>query len=310
MVNKYFKEASDSLAKLGINALDDIIIASQSKVILFSDITDAVPRLNVISGNLSYFGLEDKKSIALEDFVGLLDLDNKYAEVSGREEYFKTIYDDIFDFTTDTNITIPLSINGNRLWVRFHVVDIETSENVKAFFITNVTEYRQDEEEMFEKTHKDSLTHLFNKYTLDYHYGARFRFDDFHVMYLDLDDFKKINDKCGHIVGNDFLVEFANILKSHEDNYNRFYRIGGDEFVGFLFKKENEVVSIATDILLRTTKYKHPDCKHSISTSIGICKSTIGEDVIRKADKVLYEVKENGKNHFSYKTEDEIKIGE
>ncbi len=308
MKNRHFNQAKEELSRINIDALNDIILASESKVILYGDITVKEPILKVISGDLTYFGLEDNDSILLSDFISFLDLDNKYAEVSGEKEYNETIQTDLFNFNTETNVTIPLRINDKRSWVRFHMENIDSNKNVKAFFISDVSQYRQDEEEIFEKTHKDSLTHLFNKYTLDYHYGARYKFENFHVMYLDLDDFKKINDKCGHIVGNEFLIEFANILKSHEDNYNRFYRVGGDEFVGFLFKKESEVVEIASDILMRTMKYKNSQCKHSVSVSIGICKAVKGEDVIRKADRILYEVKENGKNHFQYEIEDQIKI--
>ena len=306
--NKYYKQAKKNLKEqYQIDVLNDIIMARDSRAILYGDVTEENPTLHVIGGNLSYFGFEDSESIKLSEILDVLYLDNKYAEVSGKQEYKDTIYGDVWNFTEETNITFPIEINNNVQWLRINVLPVVTHKDIRAFILNNVTKYRVGEEEMFEKTHKDSLTGLFNKYTLDYHYGTRYKFEDFHVLYLDLDDFKKINDKCGHVVGNDFLIEFANILKSHEDNYNRFYRIGGDEFVGFLFKSEGEIREIANDIIMRIYKYKHKECKHSTSVSIGIVKAVEAEDVIRKADKVLYDVKETGKNHFEYRTEDQIK---
>lgn len=307
MRNKYFLDSEKDLIKNhNINVVDEIILSNKERVILFADITDKNLEMKVISGSLDVFGLEDTKSISLYTFIDYLDMNNKYAEVSGRIEYKATIEKDIFDFDTNTNVTIPLLVNDKRVWVRIHIVMVESNKKIRAFHITDVTQYRVEEEDIFDKTHKDSLTNLFNKYTLDYHYGSRYNFENFHVMYFDLDDFKIINDKCGHITGNDFLKEFANILKTHEDNYDRFYRIGGDEFVGLIFRDKHDVLELAADILIKTTKYKHPDCKHSTSVSIGICKATTREDVIRKADKVLYEVKNSGKNNYKYIVEDEI----
>lgn len=307
MLNKYFKNAQKVLKEEhNIDVLNDILMARDSRIILYGDITGKDPLLHVVGGDLQYLGFEDKESIYLSEIFNTLYLESAYAEVSGKQEYKDTIQKDLFDFNGESNITFPILTKQEVKWIRVNMLPIESNPKIKAFIFNNVTKYRVSEEDVFEKTHKDSLTKLFNKYTLDYHYGERYHFDNFHVLYLDLDDFKKINDKCGHNVGNEFLVEFARILKLHEDNYNRFYRIGGDEFVGFLFKNKKEVIEIANDIIMKIYKFKHPECKHSTSVSIGIVKSVEGIDVIRKADKVLYEVKEHGKNHFKYKTEDEF----
>jgi diguanylate cyclase (GGDEF)-like protein len=308
MHNKYLDQATDLLKrKYNIDVVKDIILARQDRTILFGDTTDANNViLHVISGDLTDFGFEDNDSIKLKVFIEHFDHNNKYSEVAGQDEYFKGILTDILDFKTETNVTFPINVSEKRFWIRFNVVPIKNKEDLSVFFLTDVTKYLNEEEQLFEKTHKDSLTNLFNKYTLDYHYGLRHKFDNFHVLYLDLDDFKQINDTHGHAVGDKYLVKFANLLKSFEENYNRFYRIGGDEFVGFIFEPKNKVIEIAEQIVSLTSDVSAKECRERITVSIGIAGATTAEDLIRKADKVLYTVKGEGKNNFKYVTEDNI----
>lgn len=126
---------------------------------------------------------------------------------------------------------------------------------------------------------------------------------DFHVMYLDLDDFKPINDRHGHALGNEYLMAFANILKSYQQGYNQFYRMGGDEFVGLFWGSDEDIKTIAKSIIHETQMIKFPPDERGITVSIGIMKATKRHDVIRKADKILYDVKNKGKNRFEYVVE-------
>jgi diguanylate cyclase (GGDEF)-like protein len=183
---------------------------------------------------------------------------------------------------------------------------VQRSADLLSIFITDVTQTMLSEEQNFDRSHRDSLTGLFSKYTLDYHYGMRYRKPGFHAVYLDLDDFKTLNDQYGHFEGDAFLRAFAGILKSHQSDDSLFYRLGGDEFIGMIFGTEEELRRMAEDILARTRRIRLNQASRVPSVSIGIVCSEQGDDVIRKADHVMYEVKNSGKNGYRYCLESEI----
>ena len=83
------------------------------------------------------------------------------------------------------------------------------------------------------------------------------------------------------------------------------YRVGGDEFVGLVFGNTTYVKKLAEEILKRARLIQTPKSKRLLSVSIGIIKGTVHEDLINKADQVLYEAKRNGKDQYIYKIENE-----
>ena len=126
-------------------------------------------------------------------------------------------------------------------------------------------------------------------------------------MFVDLDNFKKINDTYGHAMGDDVLHEFGDCIRRifrHTDILGRF---GGDEFIIFLpHPIDEDVVSTrAQDLLdLMQETIKIEDDTIDFHASIGIAKcpenGATYEDVMEKADKALYYSKKNGKNMFMY----------
>ena len=126
-------------------------------------------------------------------------------------------------------------------------------------------------------------------------------------MFVDLDNFKKVNDTYGHAVGDDVLHEFGDCIRRvfrHTDILGRF---GGDEFIIFLPNPiEDDVVSTrAQDLLsLMDENIKIEDASIDFHASIGIAKCPSNgatyEEVMEKADQALYYSKKNGKNMFMY----------
>lgn len=126
------------------------------------------------------------------------------------------------------------------------------------------------------------------------------------VMYIDLDHFKKLNDTYGHAFGDSFLKVFAEKLTSSVRKADTLSRIGGDEFVIILEEIQdkqsailvcqNVMKAFAKPILVGNTPI-------SVSLSIGVAiydpmsDDTI-EDLMKKADIALYQVKDNDRNGF------------
>ncbi|AUD63582.1 hypothetical protein BK010_08775 [Tenericutes bacterium MO-XQ] len=301
----FFKHAQEKLKnKYNLDVIHDIVLGNSERVFLYADRSEGEQiTLHVISNSLELIGLPHQESITIDRLMNLIDYENKYAEVAGLSRYKTYIEKELFDFSKIMNITFPIKYNNQRVWIHFDGFKVEKNENIYAIFASNITELMEHEEELYEKTHKDSLTQLFNKYAFDYHYGLRYQLEDLHILYIDIDDFKDINDKFSHHVGNETLQKLASLLKRYESGNNRFYRLGGDEFVGMFFNDTKEVLDVANDILLRTKQIVLPQSNKNFTVSIGVIKATQREDLVRKADDLLYQAKNNGKDQVVFDIE-------
>lgn len=283
-----------------IDIIKDILLDYENRVILFMDTTKKPVSFDIISGQLENIGFEGHSTIELNDVLDCIDYNNKYAEVSSRNAYRKYVLSNFFVEGEVTEVTFPVIRKSERYWLRFSIFPVKDLPHLYSIYVFNLTELMNIEELNYEKTHKDALTGLFNSYSFNYHYGIRYTMPNLHVFYLDLDNFKEINDTSGHITGNQCLTEFAAILKSYEKEFDRFYRIGGDEFVGLVFKERQEIETMAKDIIKRTNAIKLLNSDLKVGVSIGITKYLVDQDPVRKADELLYKVKESGKNNYIY----------
>lgn len=307
MKNKYFLEASQRLRDdYHLDVIEDILLARQERIILFADCKNPSDiELEVVTGSLDLIGFEDAKSIKLSTILAAFDYNNSYGYVAGKEAYFQGVYHELHDFKTPKDVSFPIMYNGIRKWLRFNIFPSSKQENISIFTVTDVTVLHTQEEETFYKTHTDSLTQLFNKYTFDYHYGLKYYKPGFHVMFMDFDNFKNINDRYGHAIGNVCLVEFGKLLKSLQYNDNHFYRLGGDEFIGLLIGSSEEILNLSNKIMAGVRELKINNTDIQLTISMGVMKATKSEDLARKADSLMYEVKASGKNNFLYAIESE-----
>jgi len=287
-----------------MDVVNDIFLTLLDRVVLYADRSKPENiNLEVISGNLEIIGFEDDHSINLLKFFEAFDYDNMYGKIAGRMEYFQGVFNEVYDFSKPKDISFPIIHNDSRKWLRFNIFPSPKHADISIFTITDVTKLHTQEEETFAKTHLDSLTGLFNKYTFDYHYGLMYLLPDFHVMFMDLDNFKNINDQFGHPIGDLCLIAFSNLLKRFEDKNQRFYRLGGDEFVSLLTGSTESIKSLAANIVEQTRNLKIASYDIHLSISMGVMKATKSEALAEKADRLMYQVKNGGKNNFLYEIE-------
>lgn len=129
------------------------------------------------------------------------------------------------------------------------------------------------------------------------------------IMFLDLDQFKRINDTLGHQAGDELLTIIAERLKTCVRKQDTVARLGGDEFTILLndVSSNDKIASIAEHILAILKKPIRLG-KHEVivSTSIGITiapsDSTCTETLMRNADMALYKAKERGRDGFHFFT--------
>lgn len=149
----------------------------------------------------------------------------------------------------------------------------------------------------------DELTRMANRKSIYLTMNTHFdKTSNEAVILLDLDGFKNVNDTLGHDFGDKVLIEVANILKHLSTDQVYPARLGGDEFMAFIsyYENQEEVTTLASTILEKINSIKEIHSKPiSISASIGIAfkeNETTYNQLIKKADEAMYQVKEAGKS--------------
>lgn len=124
------------------------------------------------------------------------------------------------------------------------------------------------------------------------------------VGLLDLDHFKKVNDKYGHQTGDDVLRTFVKRVQQDLRDYDHFGRYGGEEFLFALVNTEKDVARRIAERIrtaVAETPFQQEDQEIPLTTSIGIVSAAPGDlpdlnTFIAEADENLYRAKENGRN--------------
>jgi len=189
-------------------------------------------------------------------------------------------------------------------------------KNIRVSAVMDITKIKEKEEEILQLAYFDSLTtlpnrtlledrasRLINKNNRNKNYGA--------LMFIDLDNFKNINDTKGHIVGDKILVECAKNLSKTIRKYDTVARFGGDEFVVLIdtqhVDKNSAVKSIRTvanNILRRISQpltIKNVEYQLTASIGISIFNDNITfDELMKRADSAMYHSKDKGKNSFSF----------
>ncbi len=147
----------------------------------------------------------------------------------------------------------------------------------------------------------DPLTGLENRRVLDYlnQKLSRQRAEGVYVLFIDIDDFKKINDTYGHMFGDKILRAVADRILHSVRTSDNVIRFGGEEVVVVLHRvDEKTALGIAQRIRSEVEKLSfedHPEVKISVSVGIAPYLGSLLR-TIEKADKAMYEAKRQGKN--------------
>lgn len=168
----------------------------------------------------------------------------------------------------------------------------------------------------------DKLTGLYNRFAFEEKLRDILKNNNnlarhYAMVYIDLDDFKVVNDTCGHAAGDELLKQISIIMPRHLHVENIFARLGGDEFGVLIKDTSTQAAQNICDILLkqvRTFRFNWQKKTFNIGASFGLfvfsTKSQSIDNIMSIADIACYTAKENGRNRVhTYSPNDKELLG-
>ena len=275
--------------------------------------------------------------------VGFWELDHKHEELYWSEEiyaiyglnrdavkanyaiFLNLIYDDDRDlvhktyqdsvkFKTEYCLRYRIKAADSVKWIEAKGVTLYDGQGIADRSIgtaQDITEIVTAQQQIEHLAYHDALTDLPNRKFFADRLNAAVQLADRDrtvvvVVFIDLDNFKLINDRHGHAVGDEVLVGVARRLQSISGPQDVFARIGGDEFAGVLVSDDNASINEAVCRVKHTIEdlYVTQSNTFDITASIGITlypqDNADPEVLLRHADQAMYEAKENGKSQICF----------
>lgn len=162
--------------------------------------------------------------------------------------------------------------------------------------------------EMFKKhAYYDSLTRIANRLRIDEWLEKKLKaFEEkkegFSVIFFDIDHFKSVNDNYGHKIGDEVLVELADLIQQHLTNRELFGRWGGEEFIIISDTVGEDTVMLAENLRKVVADHWFKGAG-KLTASFGVTNSIMGDSIdslLNRADNGLYQCKNCGRNQVSY----------
>lgn len=190
------------------------------------------------------------------------------------------------------------------------ILDEDRNKELVLIAMSDITDRKEVEQTIYHLAYHDSLTNFPNRVTFmnqlrTYMMDVKLTKQKFAVLFIDLDNFKYINDQLGHDSGDLVIVKAAEFIREALRDSDVAARMGGDEFIVMLkdIRDLNETISIVKNILANFQKpivVNGKEC--TITCSIGVaCFPEHGdtpEELIKNADSALGLVKKNQKNNY------------
>lgn len=248
------------------------------------------------------FGVDEKKNIDYKIFLDVVKSEDKdkFIDIFEHKIYKEKVVDEVISIR-----------NKNKKYRYIHIVakrwksSICGNNHIIGLF-QDVSHYEFQKIRLLEESQLDPMLNISNKKFIivelenlikiskryGYHIG---------VIFFDIDNFKNINNKYGHLVADDILIELANLIKSDIRQSDYFGRWGGDEFIVITgYSSPESTVEFAKKIRKKIKANKWSN-DIDLTTSLGVAFYEMGDDVyslIKRADEKMYEAKRNGKDRF------------
>lgn len=257
---------------------------------------------------LEFIGLDKEQALALNTKQTLTIFLNK---ISNPSEFMREIRYGDASFSEKKNGYFD-TIDGKHFQYQSEPEILEGNTLGRVFCFRDITIIKQNQAMLRHQAFHDTLTGLPNRAYLSETVSraikqARRNHRRAAILFIDLDDFKKINDTSGHEQGDHFLKEVSKKIKDVLRETDTLGRLGGDEFLVVLeeITNQSQTMEVVERILsLFESPFEIERQPYIVTCSIGIAlfpqDGETQETLIRKADMAMYQAKKLGKNTFHY----------
>jgi len=295
----------DKINKLyGINVIEDFFLGSEENIHFYFKPKDEDFKITIVHGDVTLLNMPKQETFKFSEFKAHIEDNNSYSKILGSHHYLSYLNKHVQSIKTQDLILVPFKGKDNVIWAHIHLKCV-----TKKLMIGSVVKIHQTIPEavrLFELVHLDQSTKLFNREALRKHLSFIEDYDDHYGIFLDLDDFKAINDTYGHHVGDLVLQTVSNIFIELSTEDIIFYRLSGDEFfIKLEHHSLNQTISFANKVINALTSITLDNNQEiDLSASAGITQITktshTYKDVLKKSDEAMYKAKALGKNRVSY----------
>lgn len=272
-----------------------IIVTDKSAKIIdfnpYAEKTTGYQKNEVIGKRIEFLLLSVTKSKRIKQFLERIingeEIRNIEIEILSKDENISTI-----------------------IWSNIVLTDEQGDMQELVFIGTDITQRIRMEKKLHILAYYDSLTQLPNRALFEEEvdrqiYNSTEKNSKFALMYLDIDNFKNINDTMGHGAGDCLIVYIAKLLSQTVRFPDMVARLGGDEFAIIMvnIKNSNDIIARTKNLLAHLKKpWVFHGYEFFISASIGIAMFPEHgenlESLVQNADTALFHIKEHGKNGY------------
>jgi len=195
-----------------------------------------------------------------------------------------------------------LNIDGKIYYFLINATLISKEQEHFSIVFSDITEQEIYKKELEERSLLDPLTGIGNRRKYRQRVEDEMRREcrykiPFSILSFDIDHFKKVNDMHGHLVGDEVLKEYTQLVRTHLRNLDEVFRIGGEEFLVIVPNTTKEDAAVLAE-KLRKKIAEHKKVV-PITVSFGVsqyCECEDEDELLKRVDDALYEAKNSGRN--------------
>ncbi|MGR2737465.1 EAL domain-containing protein [Billgrantia sp. Q4P2] len=282
-----------------------ITLAGIADAVITSDAAGDIIYLNAAAERLTGISAEEASGQSLQSLFRLLSVENKTVPVN-------SIW--LTEPATKLEEVILQRSDGEELFIRKSAAPLHDYNGDCFGFVTvlhDVTMLRALSRQLSFQARHDALTGLINRYEFDRLAQAALedavQGERTHcIAYIDLDQFKIVNDTCGHMAGDTMLCQLAGQLKARVRSSDTLARLGGDEFalllMGCSLERAREVIENLLQIV-REFRFVFEDKVFRVGASVGLTELSPAHtytlsELLSTVDSACYAAKDEGGNRI------------
>jgi diguanylate cyclase (GGDEF)-like protein/PAS domain S-box-containing protein len=291
---------SEERAQVTLRSIGDAVISTNAEGI--------IEFLNPIAEKLTGWSAAEAKGLALNEVFKIIDDANRKPAgdpVSACLEKGEVI--------TQKNDTLLVNRSGKEFAIEDSAAPIRGNQGDilgAVLVFKDVTHAKQLMQDIYYQASHDGLTELINRKEFETRLQrvreTAEKEDSFNILcYIDLDQFKVINDTCGHVAGDELLRQITGVMSSCVRQRDTLGRLGGDEF-GLLMERctleQAKRVALKMINTVREYNFAWDEGVFNVGLSVGMVSISRGsenaDELMKAADTACYTAKEKGRNRL------------